>query len=136
MINYCNVHYCRSFSGKFDIVLLRQKWPLSATLLPVPFSPADALALLVEVPDSQDDHGGVAEVDYQDGEVEPHLPANGPLLLGGPSHQQDDRQQYLAAMMRIHNILVGVDLDPDPRIHASTSGSGSRSGSASCYFRH
>ncbi len=91
-----------SFSGKFGIVLIRQKWPLSAALLPavrvpVPFSPVDALALLVEVSDGQDDHGGVAEVDDQDGEVEPHLPANGPLLLGSPGHQQDDRQQYLAS---------------------------------------
>jgi hypothetical protein len=64
----------------------------SAGCLSVPFSPVDALALLVEVSDSQDDHGGVAEVDDQDGEVEPHLPADGPLLLGGPRHQQDDRQ--------------------------------------------
>ncbi len=76
----------------------------------VPFSPVDPLALLVEVSDSQDDHGGVAEVDDQDGEVESHLPANGSLLLRGPRHQQDDRQQYLAAVFVT---------DPDPQIHAS-----------------
>jgi hypothetical protein len=92
----------------------------------VPFSPVDSLALLVEVSDSQDDHCRVAEVDDQDGEVEPHLPANGPLLLRGPSHQQDYWQQHLAAVVRIHNILVWIRI----RIRRSmplTSRSGSRS---------